>query len=479
MTSLRRQLTFKLLIAIVLLLGGGGALVYLMVGDFLRDQFDESLRVRALTVVTSTEQLDGRIRVFFSDQFLREFDDEVATGFFQVWSSEGETARRSDSLGERDLPLEFGSLDEPKVWNLSLPDGVAGRAIGIRFEPRVSRRDSGANPPVEAVVVVAAQRGHLDQALAALRNTLYGVGGALLIVTAVGVPRLLGRGMQPLERVAEQAERIDAGSLHVRFPVGAMPTELQPICARLNDLLVRLEGSFERERRFSSDIAHELRTPLAELRSLAEVALKWPDAATPAAFQASLEIVLQMEALATRLLALARAEHGRELATKQPVAVDSVIDWAWKSVAARATERALGLDREGVAGGLSIETDPALFRAIVSNLLANAAQYAPHGSTVRIHFLVTDGSFKLQVENLAPQLEAADLPRMFERFWRKDRARAGVENSGLGLALAQSFARLLDGEIVATLSAEGWLSMTLQGPAGATVAAPESATAAV
>jgi signal transduction histidine kinase len=84
-------------------------------------------------------------------------------------------------------------------------------------------------------------------------------------------------GLSPLNQLANQAASITADSLATRFPTEIWPGELTPISSRLNDLLERLEQSFERERRFSADLAHELRTPIAELRSLAELALKWPE----------------------------------------------------------------------------------------------------------------------------------------------------------------------------------------------------------
>lgn len=468
MRSLRRQLTFGLLVAFALLLGGGGTLVYWASHDSLHDQFDSSLRVKALIVITNTEQKNGRIRVQFSDRFLREFDDDVATDFFHVFDDEGRSIERSDSLNGKDLPLpqHSGSLEEPEYWNLRLPNGEPGRATGIHFEPRFDNRgqDQRKDDPLKATVVVAANRRHLDATLSSLRNLLVGSGVALLALTGAVVPLVLRRGLRPLDRVADQAAKIDATSLKTRFAVETLPVELQPIGGRLNDLLARLEASFERERHFSSDLAHELRTPLAELRSLAELALKWPEERTSATDQAALEIAVQMESLVGRLLALGRAEHGRLPLARESVEIAPLVEELLSSLAPRLTTRELRVERS-VPPGAQIATDPVIFRSIVANLLENAVDYTPPGTAVRVTFAREGTRLRLSVANPAPTLQPEDLARMFDRFWRKDTSRTGTEHAGLGLALSRSFAGLLGCELQAALQDDGVLVMTLHGSA--------------
>ena len=128
---------------------------------------------------------------------------------------------------------------------------------------------------------MASVRRELDRTLATLQLVLAGSGLLLLAATALVVPRVLRRELKPLQSLAAEAARIDAASLSARFATEGLPGELAPIAARLNELLARLEDSFERERRFSSDVAHEFRTPVAELRSLAELAIKLPDTRAP------------------------------------------------------------------------------------------------------------------------------------------------------------------------------------------------------
>src|SRR5262249_3538686 len=126
-------------------------------------------------------------------------------------------------------------------------------------------------------VVVARSAQKLRGDLVDLRLRLLGAGVALLLLGTIATSWLVRRGLAPLDRLAERAATIGPESLTERFPAGDEPSELGPIRDRLNDLRARLEAAFERERRFPADAAHELRTPIAELRAAAELAARHPD----------------------------------------------------------------------------------------------------------------------------------------------------------------------------------------------------------
>jgi signal transduction histidine kinase len=460
MRSLRRQLTVGLLVAFALLLSGGGAFVYWAVRETLYDQFDAALKAKALVVMTDTRITDGRVRVSFSDRFLREFDDSVATEFFQVFDAQGQTVESSDSLGERKLPGTLrGSVDAPVYWNLTLPNGEKGRAIGILFQPLVRRQATQ-----DVTVVVAVSRRPVMETMLNLRNLLAGCGVALLGLTVAVVTGVLRRGLRPLDEVGGRIAQIDAGSLGQRFALEKMPSELQPVGRKLNDLLARLEASFERERRFSADLAHELRTPLAELRSLAELALTWPENRDAGTDQTVLDITLQMEALVGRLLAISRAEHGGQMLPRVAVNVAATVESVLQPLARSIAAAQLSIERS-LPADATVITDAVLFESLVANLLGNAVAYSARGQRVRISFSRGSNRFEFQVTNVAPDLHADDLTKMFDRFWRKDRARTGTDHAGLGLALSRTFAEVLGWELTAALEADNVLVMTLRGVA--------------
>jgi signal transduction histidine kinase len=284
--------------------------------------------------------------------------------------------------------------------------------------------------------VVARPRRVLDQALEAVLSALIAVGALLVLGVSLLVWRSVGRGLVPLERLADQTARIDVHSLQGRFPTQGLPAELVPICTRLNDLLDRLSASFDRERRFSADVAHELRTPLAELRNIAEVAMQFPGGRDP--LPDVLGAALQMERLVSALLALSRAEAGRQPVALQPIDLGRLAEETWAPFAPRAAERHLRVTSR--ASRTVVETDVVLIAAIFGNLFANAVDYTPAGGALE---WALSGAGELSVVNDNASLAAADLPHVFERFWRKDAARTDGQHGGLGLSLAQSFARLL------------------------------------
>ena len=263
------------------------------------------------------------------------------------------------------------------------------------------------------------------------------VGAVVLLATALVVTFAVRRGLAPLDDVGRQ---IESASLQTKVSTGA--AELRPVVDRLNQLLARLDEAFQRERRVSADIAHELRTPIAELRAMAEVpeAASWPDA---------LQIAKRMETLVAGLLALARHEAGHQELKREPVALAKLVDEIWQPLASR---RSLDVKID-VTG--TWKTDPTLLRLIIANLLENAVEYST--GTIR----VAGNDTRLEISNTVNGLTPEDLPKMFERFWRKEAARTNG-HCGLGLVLARSAATALGLKLEADMPAKQTLRVTLQ-----------------
>jgi len=212
----------------------------------------------------------------------------------------------------------------------------------------------------------------------------------------------------------------------------------------------------------SSDIAHELKTPIAELRNLSEVGARWPEdrQAVRQFFEDARAIAQHMERVVAHLLALARYDEGRERVWTAPVQVAEIVDGAWKPLAREAAARELHL-RQEVSPILVFETDPEKFGLIVTNLLSNAIAYSVRGSTIRCESEEVAGLASVSFRNRTDHLEAKDLPVMFDRFWRKDEARTGGHGVGLGLAVVRALADLLAIGIETRLTAEGTFRITL------------------
>jgi two-component system sensor histidine kinase QseC len=459
--SIRRQLTRRLLGTTVGLLAGGLAALLGVACYAVVHQFDVALRTKALAISTVAIVTPDSVRVEFTDRFLQGFDDAKPRDFFQLWGPDGTTLARSESLGRADLPHQAGTIDRPRFFLCRLPTGRPGRALGFAFKPKRAR---GTARPLMLELVVASDREDLDETLLWLTGLAAGCGVLLLATTLWLVPRLLRRGLQPLDLLAEQAAGIDAGSLAARFPADALPEELQPIAGRLNDLLARLELSFERERRFSGDLAHELRTPIAELRNLAECALRWPESREPATDGDVLAISRHMEALTTRMLALARGQQDQLAGQTETFDLAPRVEEIWRTFAPRAEAR--GLTVQLTLAPASVTADPVLLRSILANLFDNAVEYAPAAATVGISLERGAQGVALCVTNPAGELETADVARLFDPFWRKEAARSGGQHFGLGLSLARTFATAMGWTLDATLDEQRRLVLRLTDRSG-------------
>lgn len=459
MKTIRQQLTRKLLLAVGLLIGAGGVAVYLCARAALQAQFDAALRAKAEALATLTEQKASGVMIDFAEEQMRGFD-AGGSDFFELRRADGSTVERSPSLRDAHLPLRHGTPEAPMFWNLKLPEGKPARAIEIKFRPQPDGLPKGV-APTDAILVIASVRRDLDRTLATLQLVLAGCGLALLAGTGLVVPRLLRRELTPLQRLAEHAARIDATSLSTRFPTADLPGELAPITTRLNELLARLEESFERERRFTSDVAHEFRTPIAELRSLAELVIKLPDTRAADTDHEVLAIALHLESVLIRLLALARGERNELPGKCERVTLAPLVEDVCRRLQRQAGARELAFHWRAPADA-EITSDPVLLRSILTNLVDNAVEYTPRGGAVDLEASVNHGRFKVCVVNTVENLEERDLPRLFDRFWRKDTARTNDGHMGLGLPLARTFARAIGCNLTATFASPGQLVLALE-----------------
>lgn len=465
--SIKTKLALALSMFAALLLMAGGWLVYRQIKASFYHEFDERLRLQAMSLTTGIKQERSFVDVIFSDKYLREYDDdESRSWFFQIWAplpvddAYRPKTMRSDSLKKnQNLPRRFGSLKEPVYWNFELPDGRSGRGIGIRYVPQADDHDRRSNfdKNLKVELVVAQDRTELDQSLRAVAKNIGIAGGVGLLATLLFVPLILLRFLRPLKSVSKQAETIDVESLSTRFDT-RVPPEIRPISRALNELLARLESSFDRERQLSSDIAHELRTPISELKSYAELKIKWPDKTEGCFEKEVLQMVAGMESLVENLLTLARMEKSAAEFEGVPVSLTDALSNSVDEVQPAAAARGIRIRNE-TNPEIRIETHPELLQIILRNLVSNAVAHSPSGGEVQIGS-GTDNEL-LHISNHAPDLSAEDLPRMFDRLWQKDASRSNDEHCGLGLPLARSCARAIGLELTAQLNEENRLEMIL------------------
>lgn len=277
------------------------------------------------------------------------------------------------------------------------------------------------------------------------------------------------RGLAPLGRVTGLAAEISAQRLAERLPEQELPRELQDLAAAFNAMLARLDDAFRRLSDFSSDIAHELRTPIANLMTQTQVALSGArgNEEYREILYSSLEEYERMAQMVGDMLYLAQADNGLMRLARENVDLAAEARGLMDFFGAWAEERGVALRLEGNA---YVAGDRLMLRRALSNLVANAVRHAPPGSSVDIRLESRSEWTLVSVANPGEDIPAEHLPRLFDRFYRVDPARQRKgegkgEGSGLGLAIVKAIAQAHGGRIDVT-SAGGRTTFTLTLPAG-------------
>lgn len=466
--SLRSQVVIGASLAAVVILLGSSLLTFLLMRSALRREFDATLIAQARALTAMAVRNDTKLILEYDAYLLPEYARDTHPDLFCFWDRQGQVLLRSPGLAGGDLPLVDGSLNAPAVRDVVLPDGRPARIVGFTFSPR--RLGSVEDAPAEGRSLrVAAARDTIEQqhqllVLGAILIAAAALGSLASLVTMAWLSRRL---LRPLDQLAERIATIRTDQPTLRLGDLPVPSELAPVRARLDDLLDRLQATLQRERAFTADAAHELRTPLAGLRTTLEVALSRDRAAADyrQALDESLDISTQMQALVDNLLALARAEAGQVRVEREPTDLAALIEQCWGAVASRAQIR--NLRRTVAVDGVgTVAIDRAKLRLVLSNLLENAVSYADAGGDLAIAATSDAGHLHLTCDNSGCALSPADAPKVFDRFWRGDAARnaAGV-HCGLGLALCRTLIGVQGGTIDASIS-DGRFRLTIRLPLG-------------
>jgi heavy metal sensor kinase len=320
---------------------------------------------------------------------------------------------------------------------------VNGVPERVRADP-VALRTGGAR-----VLIVVGSRAAADQVVVTAATVL--VLGMLVLVVAATVLGygLAGTALRPVREIVAAARALGERDLHRRIELDLPRDELGELADTFNAMLSRLEIAFDSLRRFTADAAHELRAPLALIRTEAEVTLSRPRSADE--YTASLGTVLaeaqRMSRLADQLLMLARAEAGALVPQVQPVDLRALVQETvrlWQPVAA---EREVVLVDTAMEGG-AVRGDHDLLRRLLDNLIDNALRYSPKGSRVVVDCRMVEAAWELTVADEGPGVPVSAQASIFERFSRADQSRAReTGGAGLGLALCSAIAELHQGSI--------------------------------
>ncbi|MDO8293948.1 MAG: heavy metal sensor histidine kinase [Gallionella sp.] len=341
----------------------------------------------------------------------------------------------------------------PIIWKSK--NGVPLRGISELVQ-------TGIQDSKPAVVAVATDISHHEQFMSSFRFTLWSVVILAALITGFLGWMAVRRGLTPLHAIKREAAAITADRLYSRLPTESIPIELVDLAETLNQMLARLEDSFRRLSDFSSDIAHELRTPVSNLLTQTQVMLS--RTRTIDEYQdvlaSNAEELERMAKMIADMLFLAKADNDLVVPNLEAIDLRAEAEGLASFYEAIAEENGVILTVDGSA---TVRGDRLMLRRAIGNLLSNAFGHTPRGGHVRILIgMDRDRMATIQVENTGKTISPEHLPRLFDRFYRADPSRKRLADGvGLGLAITRSIIQA-HGGTVSVQSAEGVTAFELK-----------------
>jgi len=357
-----------------------------------------------------------------------------------IWSAAGDavyvTAGAEFPAALRLAPSVPGG--RPEKW--SAADGRLQRGVS-------ARASTGVASAAPLVIAVSTDLSHHEHFMASFRVALWSV-----VVVAALVSGALGwlvarKGLAPLRAICREAAGITADRLDRRLAADTVPPELAEVAQTLNAMLARLEESFRRLSDFSSDLAHELRTPVSNLLTQTQVTLSRarPLPEYQEVLASNVEELERLSRTIADMLFLAKADSDLLIPNRERVDLAHEVASLCEFYEPLAEEKQLALRCSGAA---FVTGDRLMLRRAIANLLANALHHAPRQGHVAVYVEEFAGMAQVGVDNDGEAIAAEHLPRLFDRFYRADPSRQqGAEGSGLGLAITRSIARTHGGEV--------------------------------
>jgi len=482
MKSIKRDILFELfLITIIIFTMLELFLLRRIHYDLVSYQDHElgELQVRADNLTSMLFQgVDGKIQFTLADELAQEYDSSDHSAYFVLIHGTGTIEiARSQSLGNNriNVPASAYTLpaDSPITWvdtvdlikvrflaimkDIQLEDGKNEMTAGVGDGPQ---RQIQINK--QCLVVVGEEQAESEESFGSfLRLTSISLASGLFLLLVTSW-LAVSRSLHPLEKLEKEVQAIHSSNLR---PV-TVPNrqEIASVALTLNAVLHKLKESFDCERRLTANITHELRTPITEILTLSEVALKGKTEAHDEDrrnFEDILASALQMQHIVTKLLTMAHGEEGVLKPHLEKIMLGAVVDDIWNKYSQKAEGKKITYNRT-IDSYDAITTDGDILRSIIDNLLSNAVDYTPAGGSISIEFQQDDHMCTMTFTNTVHDFTPEDVSHLFERFWRKDEVRTpGGEHIGLGLSLVQALSRTLGFTVHSFLSKPDSLTITL------------------
>ena len=453
----RLTLWYVLVLGVLLVVFAAGAsfvLVWHMSAQLKRQAVQDLETVEGLLYFSG----DGRLHL--NEEYHNHPESKlVQDRFLEVLSLDGMILYRNDRLGSRtigDAPFTGEGVGGYSERSIRASDGtsviLASRQHSLQGYPILIRLAYSQEPIWNRL------KDFFTILLLALPLTLAAAG--------FGGYMMANRALNPIGQMAQRAEQITTESLHDRLPV-EHNDELGHLARVFNQMLSRIEQSFEQLRVFTADASHELRTPLASIRSVGEVGLQKDS--TPEEYRdtigSMLEEINRLTNLVDSLLTLSRADAGQILMKFEVFPVAEIMEEAASLLDVLIEEKQLKFNFDGEKSAL-VRGDRLILRQAAVNILHNAVKFTPVGGSISARVSCEGSRIILSITDNGPGIPTEHLTKVFDRFYRVDSARPSEnKGAGLGLSIAQWAARAHDGEIGLSTVPEGgctfWIRLPL------------------
>ena len=362
-----------------------------------------------------------------------EFAHATGNGLAEIFRPDGSRALASPTPAAQAFPWpairpgraqQFVHVESPSYWVLARRWRLNGETVYL----------TAAAPESENELV-------LDR----FWEGLIASAPVLLLISSAGGYWLSRRALQPVDRITTAARSISIFNLSERLPVARTDDELDRLAETCNAMLARLEVAVSQIKQFTADASHELRGPLWFVRTVAEVALRNPhaDADSRRAFADIVAETAKATVLLEDMLTLARADSERGDKVLEPLNLAAVVEQACDLARPIAVERNLTLTAPACASRpVNILGDFTTLRRLIWILLDNALKYTPSPGRIDVSLTATGKQVTVEVRDSGVGISAADLPHVFDRFYRADPSRSHVDGAGLGLAIAKWIAEM-------------------------------------
>ena len=472
MSSIKKKLSRYISISISILLVSIFLITDISVDTWISNEFDRAMINKSGLLETLISESPDEVDFDFADEFMPEFSGVNSPEYFQLWR-DNKVFERSKTLNlfaSNKLPKLDIALNESSLTNITLPDGRSGRMYFIKFKPQVDSavrveyditKEEFAKTQKLMELAYATSNEGLNQILWFVDIIFIFTSIIAVVAVRIIVFNVVERGLKPLDKLNTELKQINFNSEVSEISTSNLPEELIAIAQGINHFINENKTLYSREKRITSDIAHELKTPITELLNLTEVSIKFPnEKQLTENFKSDvLAITERLRNIVNGILLLQKSTCLSELEKKE-VNFYTLLNSIIKSE--NKTNRDVIINFNNQCK--NIKTNEFAFTTVLTNLVNNALYYSL--DTTPVVILVEPYSntkkIRLKISNISRfDYSEDDLDHFFEPLWQKDSSRTSEERYGLGLAIVQSYSEKIGASLTVAIEPDQKITFTI------------------